>query len=490
VVLQPIEQREVLGRLLSAQQQVIDLKGQIDREHLAGEGFRRLGERAIQVDHLAALFEIAAEEVVATFGTENAVVLRIGPEGTTVCATCCADDASVAEIRAFSAYFQGIQSTRACVLTGSDLPQLRGRATAVALAGTYYDASDAAATYAVIATVSQSKAPFYPRFDAGLTPLYEAFLHHVGALQQHLRGRAATLNLVRATQHFVPQEFLQALGHADVTTARLGDAVLREITIVFADIRNFTSISERMSPAETAAFLNSCLSRMGPHIRAHGGFIDKFIGDAIMALFPGSPSDAVRAALDMQADIAQTLVETPTRAQFGKAHSLQPVLIGVGVHTGDVMMCTIGERERFEATVISDAVNLTARLETLTKQLGCTMLVSAAVFAHLDAATRAHARELGSFAVKGKLQAARVFEVFATDPVDLRLAKVASRESFARALRHYGRGELNEALAIVLELNECCPDDGPVAWWLAHMRHDLANSIQSHDWGVIHLDGK
>ena len=486
----PSEQREILGRLLATQQQVIDLKAQIDREHLAGEGFRRFGERAFEVESLEAFFAIAAEEVVTTFGTENALVLRIGAEGPTVCATCCADDASVAEVRAFSAYFQNFQGIRAKIYTDGGLPPLRGRATAVLLAGTYFDASDDQATYAVLATVSQSKIPFYPAFTAELAPLYEAFLHYVGALQQHLRGRAAALRMVRATQHFVPQEFLQALGHADVTTARLGDAVQREITILFADIRNFTSISERLSPAETAAFLNSCLSRMGPHIRAHGGFVDKYIGDAIMALFPGSPNDAVQAGLAMQQEIANTRVGAALRSGFGQTQRLQTVMIGVGIHTGEVMLCTVGEQERFEATVISDAVNQTARLETLTKQIGCTMLVSAEVMAHLDPATRAHSRELGSFALKGKAHSCQVFEIFSSDTEELRAKKLETRDQFAQALDLYGRGELKAALSVIQELADRSPHDGPLAWWLGHMRHFVANSTAVESQGVIRMNSK
>ena len=154
---------------------------------------------------------------------------------------------------------------------------------------------------------------------------------------------------------------LNELGHEDVTTAKLGDAASRHVTVLFADIRNFTSMSERMSPAETFAFLNACLSRIGPHIRANGGFVDKYIGDAIMALFPRDPSDAVRAAVAMQAEVRASNARHPERP---------PVAIGVGIHVGDVMMGTIGEAERFEATVISDSVNLTSSLDTLTKHLG------------------------------------------------------------------------------------------------------------------------
>jgi class 3 adenylate cyclase len=483
------EHRELLGVLLKTQQQVIDLKAQLDREHLAGEGFRRFGERALGVDSLEAFFTSAAEEVVSTFGTENALLLRLGPDGPTVCATCCADDVSAVEVQALAALALQTGDTRARVLDGPGLPPVMGRATAVLLVGTYLDLSDAAATYAVVATVSRDKAPFYPRFGPELAPLYEAFLNHAGALQQHLRGREATLRLVRATQRFVPQEFLQALGHQDVTTARLGDAVLRRTTIVFADIRNFTEISERMSPAETAAFLNSCLSRMGPHIRAHGGFVDKYIGDAIMALFPGSAADAVRAGLAMQEEVAHALVPLTAGLEGPPTTSVRRVVLGVGVHAGDVMMCTVGEQERLEATVISDAVNLTARLETLTKQLGCTMLVSAEVAEQLPSDIAEDSRELGSFAVKGKKQSVRVYEVFAKDPAALRRRKAESREPFRRALDLYRHGRFVEAEAVVHDLVTRAPDDGPMLWWLAHLRHDIAHNSAPAD-GVVRLEAK
>ncbi len=137
--------------------------------------------------------------------------------------------------------------------------------------------------------------------------------------------------------------------------------------MLFADIRNFTTLSEKMSPEETFRFLNACLSRIGPHIRANRGFVDKYIGDAIMALFPESPADAVRAALAMQREV---------QAYNAKTQGKTPLAIGLGIHVGQVMMGTIGEEQRFEATVISDAVNLTARIETLTKQLGCSIFWS------------------------------------------------------------------------------------------------------------------
>lgn len=301
-------------------------------------------------------------------------------------------------------------------------------------------------------------------------------------LEARVQERTAALASTNAAiSRFVPLEFLSALGHADVTTAKLGDVSAREVTVLFADIRNFTAMSERLSPEETFRFLNECLSRMGPHIRAQSGFVDKYIGDAIMALFPGSPADAVRAALAMQTELKA----------YNEAHPAEaPLAIGVGIHVGQVMMGTIGEAQRFEATVISDAVNLTARLETLTKQLGCTVLVSADVAARLSADERAFTRPLGRFAVKGKSEPVEIVEIFASDDDALRHAKSSSRTRLEQAIAYYTDDGIVEALTIVGELAEATPEDGPMQWWLRRLQRELAAGGLPSGHRVVRLDEK
>ena len=304
------------------------------------------------------------------------------------------------------------------------------------------------------------------------------------ALEDRVADRTAALASTNAAiSRFVPREFLQALGHDDVTTARLGDVSAREVTVLFADIRNFTSLSERMSPEQTFAFLNACLSKLGPHIRSHSGFVDKYIGDAIMALFPGSPADAVRAGLGMQREVARFNSQGAGGA---------PLAIGVGIHVGRVMMGTIGEAERFEATVISDAVNLTARLESLTKQLGCAMLISEHVFATLDGELRKYTRRVGTFVVKGRAQPVALYEVFASDSDASRDGKLRTRDAFDAMLAAFADDRADEALALANDLRDASPDDGPVNWWCMRL---LAESATSADGvpssrGIIRLDEK
>ena len=299
--------------------------------------------------------------------------------------------------------------------------------------------------------------------------------------RRNAEARNASERFGEATKKFVPAQFLHELGHADVTTAELGDAASRHVTVLFADIRNFTAMSERMSPEETFAFLNACLSRVGPHIRSNGGFVDKYIGDAIMALFPGHPSDATRATMAMQAEVAASNARHPERP---------PLAIGVGVHVGDVMMGTIGEAERFEATVISDTVNLTARLESLTKQLGCTVILTHDVFAALEEDLRAFTRRVGAFVVKGRAQAVTLYELFASDSPGLRDRKTRSTPLFDEMLAAHASGNTLRALDVAAELREACPEDGPAGWWFLRLTKECADDALPSSDGVVVLDAK
>ena len=211
------------------------------------------------------------------------------------------------------------------------------------------------------------------------------------------------LKINDAASRFVPREFLKFLGKESIVDVRLGDQVQREMTVLFSDIRSFTKLSETMTPKENFDFINAMLARIGPVIRKKGGFIDKYIGDAVMALFPGSPSDAVEAALEMRA-MLRTYNERRRRRGYA------PVETGTGIHTGMLMLGTIGESERMDSTVISDAVNLASRLEGLTKEYDCGIIISEAALLLCKERGFAH-REIDIVRVKGKAEPVRVFEV-------------------------------------------------------------------------------
>lgn len=214
----------------------------------------------------------------------------------------------------------------------------------------------------------------------------------------------AQSRLARSFERFVPKQFLQFLGRSSIEDIRLGDAVEKRMTILFSDIRSFTTLSEKMTPEENFRFLNSYLKRMGPIIRRHNGFIDKYIGDAVMSLFPEEPERALRAAIEMQAEIREY-----NRHRMRQGYD--PLNVGMGIHTGALMLGTIGEQERLEGTVISDAVNLASRLEGLTKQYDAAILISQDTLFALPDPGAYKFRVLDQVQVKGKEEKVSVVEI-------------------------------------------------------------------------------
>lgn len=201
---------------------------------------------------------------------------------------------------------------------------------------------------------------------------------------------------------FVPVQFLDLLDKKSAKDISLGECKLKEMTILFADIRDFTSLSESMSPEENFKFINSYLKRMSPVIERNNGFIDKFIGDAIMAIFH-LPEEGLRAAIEMHVELNEF---NRNRLSIG----YRPLQIGIGLNTGMLMMGTIGHEDRLSTTVIGDTVNLAARLESLTKEYKTPMLVSEFTVTKLNQTTGFELREIDSVVVKGKSNAVKIYE--------------------------------------------------------------------------------
>lgn len=250
-----------------------------------------------------------------------------------------------------------------------------------------------------------------------------------------------------AIERFVPRAFLAKIGKPNIVSVALGDNKREHMTIMFSDIRNFTALSETMTPDENFAFINAYLEHVGPVIRDHGGFIDKYIGDAIMALFENA-DDGVRAGLAML-DALDSF--NAARATQG----LAPVAIGTGLNTGSLMMGTIGELHRMDGTVISDAVNLASRIESLTKVYRVQMLISQDTYDRLGDPGAYAIRPLDIVVVRGKTRPVVLFEVFDRDPLPAREAKLRTREPLLRGvaalLRHdiaAARTHFEECLAV------------------------------------------
>ena len=284
-------------------------------------------------------------------------------------------------------------------------------------------------------------------------------------LETKVLERTALLKKSNETfSRFVPAEFLRVLGYDDISQVKLGEARQSEMTVVFADLHNFTLMTEVLGPQETMALLNRILSRLGPCVRNHGGFIDKYIGDTIVALFPGAPQQALIAAQDM----CMALQEAD---YFGGLRG--KVVIGIGIHHGAVMMGTLGEAERFEAAAIGDTVNVAAMVKSLTHVIGAQLLLTSVVFDGLSASEKDNCRWLGLVTLKGRSQAVDVYECFATESLGKIPALRENRIVFETALRNYFEGNVAAANAVLEAIAEDCPWDKPLQFWLKRCTSDL-----------------
>ncbi|MCY7383744.1 MAG: adenylate/guanylate cyclase domain-containing response regulator [Microcoleus sp. CAN_BIN18] len=265
------------------------------------------------------------------------------------------------------------------------------------------------------------------------------------ALTQIEASKSELEKIAAASARFVPRQFLKFLKIDSIVDAKLGDSVQAEMTIMFADIRSFTSLSESMSPQENFEFINSYLSRVGPVIRQYNGFIDKYIGDGIMALFPNNAEDAVQAAIEMQ---QQVKIYNRHRQNSG----YQPISIGIGLHTGTLMLGTIGEAERMESTVISDAVNLAARVEGLTKLYGVGIVASVQTLCRIDDPQNYKCRFLDRVQVKGKQTPVAVFEIYDGDSDMMIELKAQTQTDFEQGIFFHYQQQFAQARQMFLRV--------------------------------------
>ncbi|MGB7445156.1 MAG: adenylate/guanylate cyclase domain-containing protein [Coleofasciculaceae cyanobacterium] len=246
---------------------------------------------------------------------------------------------------------------------------------------------------------------------------HRADIHHsdeIGALATAFNNMSKELQAsfqklertLESFERFVPNRFLTVIALDGIENIQVGVAATRQITILFADIRGYTSMSEQLTPLETFALLNDYLACMGQVIEEAGGFIDKYIGDAIMALFEDEANGcALKAAQAMQQRL-----ELFNRERWQQN---QPAInIGIGIHRGEVVMGTIGFTSRIESTVIGDAVNVAARVEGLTRIYDCGILVTEPVVAELEHTEDFDLRLVdGSVKVKGKNESVAIYEL-------------------------------------------------------------------------------
>lgn len=266
-----------------------------------------------------------------------------------------------------------------------------------------------------------------------------------------------------AFEKFVPHQFIELLQKNEITDLKPGVHTQRVMSVLFSDIRGFTQLSESMTPTENFKFINSYLKRMEPHIQKHNGFIDKFIGDAIMALFDESADDAVNAGIEM---IHSLIFYNQFRAKSGYI----PLNIGVGVNTGSLILGTVGDDTRMDSTVISDAVNLASRIEQLCKTYEVSLLISQETYLALKRPEQFHCRLIDKVKTKGKRNETIIYEVINADTPESASCKIHSIEQFNDAVFAYQAGDFTVALALFQDIKKANPNDNPARIYVEQTR--------------------
>ncbi len=262
----------------------------------------------------------------------------------------------------------------------------------------------------------------------------------------------AILRIHEVTKKFVPNEFIRLLGKEAITDVKLGDQAEKIVTVLFTDIRDFTSLSEKMTPEENFRFVSSFNERLGPIIRSHNGFINQYLGDSIMAIFPLHPEDALNAAIAMQQAVYELNVQ---RQLLG----LPAIKAGIGMHTGPLIIGITGDENRLDAATISDTVNTAARIESLTKYYKAPLLLSSETMRHITQLEKFQLRHLGKVQLKGKHNLLSIIECINGDSAGKSAKKMDTLVQFNQAMKHYFEQRFDDALSLFETILAIDPED-------------------------------
>ena len=230
-----------------------------------------------------------------------------------------------------------------------------------------------------------------------------------------------------------------------------GEHVRIEACVLFADIRNFTAISESLSSDEVFDLMNEFINQIMPAVSENGGILDKIVGDAFLAIFPDSAADAVNCAIDLAGRLEKFNNSVRDKEYY-------PLKIGIGIHKGSCTVGVIGNENFNQITILGDAVNLSSRIEAVTKTYQTQILVSDSVYRGMDNPNGLYWREVDSVRVKGKDHPVVLYEV--SDPgSESSIKERVISEDYVNALILYKAGIFSESKILFEKCLAVFPDD-------------------------------
>jgi len=281
----------------------------------------------------------------------------------------------------------------------------------------------------------------------------------------------------KATSKFVPTQFIKSIGREAITDVVLGDHVEKEVTVLFSDIRGYTHLAEGMTPQQNFKFVNSYVGKMGPLIQKNKGFVNQYLGDGIMALFPNKAEHALQSAIDMQKAVQDYNIRRI-------AEGNEPISIGIGLHTGPLVMGIIGDINRNEPAIISDTVNTASRMEGVTKHFGAKIIISEDSLSTIANKKGFGLRYLGKVQVKGRHKVIDIYECFDGDETKSVELKTKALKDFKKGLDFFFAKEFPRASAAFDKVLGNNPNDS-VAKYFVTRSAEYTISGTPKDWEVV-----
>jgi len=260
-----------------------------------------------------------------------------------------------------------------------------------------------------------------------------------------------------ANRRFVPEYLMRELGADEITEVGLNLASETELTVVFVDLRGFTAVSQKLGASGTIRMINCYLEHVQPGIAAYGGFVGNYLGDGLLALFPGGGEKALYGVSAMARGLAGYNSERGDLPQLD---------FGMGVHRGKVTIGMIGDRDHIQCGVLGDTVNVASRLQNLTKELAAKVIISRESLPDTSLVDSGLLRSLGKVTLRGRSEEVEVFEYLDVPPQETRESIHAHRHIFAEALALKGTSRVDEARSRFLKCAALSGND-PVAQAMA-----------------------
>jgi signal transduction histidine kinase/DNA-binding response OmpR family regulator/ligand-binding sensor domain-containing protein len=282
-----------------------------------------------------------------------------------------------------------------------------------------------------------------------------------------------------ATNRFVPHEFIHTLGRESIMDLHLGDMVEQNVHVMFSDIRDYTALAEDMTPRENFQFVNALAGKVGPIVKKNHGMINQYLGDTIMMLFLEKADDGVQTG----SEILRMIDEYN---QKRKSEQRKIIRLGIGLHSGPLMMGIIGDSLRTDAAVISDTVNTASRMEGLTKYFNVNFILSEDTVQKLVDRDRFNLRYLGKVQAKGKFNTLDIYECFDGDQEEQIELKKKSLPHFQSGMDAYYAKDMMAArkyFDLVYQMN---PLDLTAFGFLHRIHSYIVNGIPQ-DWTGVEV---